>query len=371
MPNWELIRKKDFPITQKYIYLDHAAGGVIARPVYETADQFWRETLTAGDFLWRDWLRRKEDARRKIARFINADPREIAFVPNTSFGMNLIVDLFEEEGEVLASEMEFPASTVPWIYRKIPLRFLKARDNITRPEDFDRAIKPKTRIFVSSYVQYATGFRQDIRALSTIARKNGCYLVVNASQALGAFPIDVKAMGIDCLTANSYKWMLAGYGGGIVYIRKGILQKRKPRFVGWRSMEHPDRYDNRMIDLKREASRYEYGGSPFPNFFAFGAACDYLSSIGKEAIAKRILSLTQYLVDELKAGGIPVLSPLEPSMRSGIVIARVSNPEEACRKCYCEKIFVTPRGGGVRIAPHCYNTESDLDRVIRLLKKEK
>ncbi len=371
MPNWDQIRKRDFPVTRKYIYLDHAAGGVVARPVYEAAKRFWSEALNEGDFRWTDWLRGKEESRKKIARFINADPEEIAFIPNTSEGMNLIADLFQGEGEVLASEMEFPASTVPWLYRKMPVRFLKAAGNITLPSDFEEAVRPKTKIILSSCVQYASGYRQDIKLLSKIAKKNGCRFVVNASQALGAFPVDVKAMGIDALAANSYKWMLAGYGGGVLYIRKDILKKKAPRFAGWRSVRHPEYYNNQRIDVKWEASRYEYGGPAFPNFFAMAAACDYLSAIGKEAIAKRILSLTGYLAVELKRASVKVLSPLEPSMRSGIIIAKVSDPEAAAKRLFKDKIFVIPRGGGIRIAPHFYNNEADLDRVVELLRKEK
>ncbi|MBI4971849.1 MAG: aminotransferase class V-fold PLP-dependent enzyme [Candidatus Omnitrophica bacterium] len=369
MPNWDSIRKIDFPITQKFTYLDHAAGGVVSRPAFQAANEFWKQALREGDFRWIEWLERKEVARRQIAAFINAEPEEIAFVPNTSEGMNLIAELFDSKAEVIASDMEFPASTIPFLYRKFPVRFLKARGNKTLPEDFRKALRPKTKIIISSYVQYASGFRQNIRELSRVAKRHGAVLVVNASQALGAFPIDVKALGIDCLAANSYKWMLAGYGGGIVFVRKGLLRKRKPRFAGWRSVNEPDCYDNRRIDVKSEASRYEYGGPAFPNFFALGTACDYLTSIGKEAIAKRILSLTDYLVDELRAHSIPVLSPLEPEFRSGIVIAKVQNPAETSKKLFRHKIFAIPRGEGLRIAPHFYNNESDVDRLIRFLRK--
>ena len=371
MPDWDKLRKKDFPVTQKYTYLDHAAGGVVARPMYEAANQFWTQSLREGDFRWMEWLSRKEEARRKIAKFINADPAEIAFVPNTSEGMNLIAELFESDEEVLASEMEFPASTIPFLHRKFPFRFLKAPKNKTLPEDFEKAVRLKTKIIVSSYVQYATGFRQDISALSRVAKKQDMHLVVNASQALGAFPIDVKKMGIDCLAANSYKWMLAGYGGGIVYVRKGLLEKKKSRFAGWRSVENPDLHDNQRIDVKQEASRYEYGGPAFSNFFAMGAACDYLTSIGKEAIAKRILNLTQYLIDELKSNSIKVLSPLESEYRSGIVIAKILDPENVSKLLFQNKIFAIPRGGGLRIAPHFYNNEADLNRLIQLLTKGK
>jgi len=369
MNDWNKIREQDFPNAKNCIYLDHAAGGVISRPSHEAATQYWNESLEKGDFYWENWLSRKEEARSQIAAFINADPEEVSFVHSTSEGMNIIADLLGDDGDAMMSDMEFPASTVPWLHQKGSVQFLSAEQNKTLPENFNQSITSSTKTIVSSYVQYATGFKQDLNSLSQIAKEKEINFVVNCSQALGAFPVDVKAMGIDCLAGNSYKWMMAGYGGGVLYIRKDILKKRKPHFAGWRSVTNPDEYQNKNAELSLTGSQFEYGGPSFPNFFALAAACKYFSSLGKEDIKNRILFLTNYLIQQAQKNNISILSPLEPQHRSGIIILAVPEPQKACLKLYQKGIFVTPRGGGIRVAPHIYNNEEDINKLISGIKK--
>ncbi len=367
MIDWGKLRQEDFPSVKDYVYLDHAAGGLVSRPAFEAASGYWQESLNQGDFVWDEWLERKEEARRNVAQFINADPEEVAFVHSTSEGMNLIVDLLKSDGEVMMSDMEFPASTVPWLHQTEKVHFLSSEDNKTLPKLFKEKWSSSIKTILSSYVQYATGFRQDLKALSEIAKEREAHFVVNCSQALGAFPIDVKAMGVDCMTGNSYKWMMAGYGGGVLYIRKGLLESKKPSFAGWRSVDDPDRYDNKNTVLNPNCSRFEYGGPSFPSYFSLGAACSYFDSIGKKEIQERILFLTDYLIEQAQKKNIPALSPIEPEYRSGIVILKVSDPEKAAITLFKEKIFSIPRGGGLRVAPHFYNNEKDIDRLLYLL----
>ena len=359
---WSEIRA-DFPITERCIYLDHASGGPIPRPVYEKLPQYHTEHFKEADFAWPRWMERKEEVRRKAAEFINADPSEITFTTSTSQGINLIADMIAGSGKVLTNTSEFPSSTLPWLWRKTKLVWQKAEHGRISLKTLQKKLMPDIKTIVTSWVQYGTGFRQDLEALGKI--KGNRFLAVNATQGFGAMKVDVKKWNCDFLCTNSYKWMMAGYGGGILYVRKKWLEKFKPAFVSWRSMEEPDIMDNRKIKVRKDAARYEIGCPTFPMIFAVGAALDYFSQIGPEKIEKRVLELSGFAVQGLKKAGFEVLTPEEPENRAGIVIFKSKNPEKLRSRLLAEKIYLSVRGGALRIAPHFYNSFEDLETFIK------
>ena len=365
MPSfWQKIRK-DFPVTRSCIYLDHASGGPIPRPVHEKIITFYEEHVREGDLAWPRWIRRREEVREKVARFLHADPSEITFIQSTSQGMNWTAELLAGTGPVLTNESEFPSSTLPWIWRKAKLIWQKPDRGKISLAGLQALLSPSVKTVVTSFVQYASGFRQAMEALGKI--KGNRWLVVNATQGFGALPIDVKKWNVDFLMAASYKWLMAGYGGGVLYVRKKWLEHFRPASVGWRSMREPERMDNRRIDLKKDASRYEWGCPSFPTIFAVGAAVDYLSAIGIQKIEKRILELTDFAIRGLERRGFEIISPREQKYRSGIVVFKVKDPEKIWRRLLREKIYVSPRGGGLRLAPHFYNTFEELEILIKKL----
>ena len=367
MVNWSKIRK-DFPITKRFTYLDHASASPMPTPVYQAVRRYYDELGGFADFSWNRWITRREEIRKKVAQFIHAEPDEIAFTTSTSHGMNLIAELIAEKGAVLTNDLEFPATTVPWIWRNAKLKFLKSQNGTISLSSIRQDLTSGIKIILTSFVQYQTGFKQDLEALGRI--KGNRFLVVNATQGFGYLPIDVKRAKIDFLAANSYKWLMAGYGGGILYLSKKWIQKLKPDSCGWRSVVDPEAFDNRNAKPKQDASRYEYGCPPFPHIFAIGAAIEYLSGIGFENVWKRIRFLTDYLIERLGKEGFEILSPLAPSARSGIVVFRVKNAEKLTKHLLAKRIYVSPRGGGIRVAPHIYNTESDIKHLLKTLKEE-
>lgn len=365
MPSfWQKIRK-DFPIAKDCIYLDHAAGGPIPVPVLSKIQAHYQSNALKADFAWMDWISQREEVRKKVADFIHADPSEITFIQSTSQGMNLIADMISRQGTVLTNSCEFPSSTLPWIWRKSKMIFQEPDENEVSLLKMKSLLSPSVKTLVTSFVQYSTGFRQNMEALGQM--KGGRYLVVNATQGFGAFPVDVQKWNVDFLCTNSYKWLMAGYGGGVLYIRKKWLSKFKPSSIGWRSMAEPERMDNLRIDVKRDASRYEMGCPPFPAIFAVGAAVDYLSSIGMERIQKRILELTDFAIEALEKKGYEVVSPREPKHRSGIVVFKMEKAQTLWKRLLAKKIYVSARGAGIRVAPHFYNSFEDIEKLVRAL----
>lgn len=360
---WEELRS-DFPALQRHVYLNAAACSPTPRTVREAVTAFYRELEEGGDVHWAQWLERREDVRAKVARLLGAEPAEIAFVPNTSTGMNLVVDLLAGEGAVLSDELEFPTVTLPWIHRGIPVHFLPAVEGIVRLESFSAADAPRAATIAISHVQFSNGCRQDLAAFGAL--KEHRRLVVSASQGLGAFPVDVKACRIDALACAGHKWLCAGYGTGLLYASRELLARHPPRAIGWLSVEHPFRFDNARYALRPDARRVEMGCPSFAAIFALGAAADYLLDLGIPAIAERVLSLNTYLTTQLEREGFAVLSP-GGEHRSGQTLCEVADPPRAVAFLEEFGVLVTQKPEGIRISTHFYNDESDIDACVRAL----
>lgn len=363
--DWAAIRK-DFPVTRKWLYMDHASAGPIPRPVYEDAQATLKEYHQLSDLCFDHWQSRKEEVRGKIAALIGAHADEIGFTHNTSEGMNIICDHLPDAPEVITATLEFPSSTVPWIYRRKPVRWVKPRDGKLAVEDYRRQMRKKSGVIVSSFVQFVNGFRQDLPALG--AAKGNHSFVVNGTQGIGVFPLDVRKSRIDALATNSYKWFLGGYGGGFVYLSRKLLAKGRPAYAGWRSVETKTYLANRDFTLRKDAARCEYGCPNFLNIFMLGSIIDYRRAIGYENIRERIVSLTDQLIEGLQRLGLEIDSPLEPKHRSGIVVFRHADPVPLAKALFRRRVYVNPRGAGIRVAPHFYNNPADIAKFLKILK---
>lgn len=367
MIDWKEVRK-DFPITKRFTCLDHASASPMPRPVYEAVLRYYNELGSFADFSWGRWIARREEIRQNIARFIGAKPEEIAFTSSTSHGMNLIAELIADQGGVLTNALEFPTTTVPWIHRKAALTFLKPQNGVISTEAIQKNLTPKMKTILTSFVQYQNGFRADLEAIGRL--KGNRFFVVNAAQGFGYLPIDVRSAQIDFLAANSYKWLMAGHGGGILYANEKWIRKFRPHSAGWQSVLRPELFDNRHAFLKPTAARYEYGSPPFPSIFAIGAAIEYISELGIENVWQRIKFLTDVLIGELKKRGFQISSPLDLKMRSGIVVFGVKNAVKLTNQLLARRFYVSPRGEGIRVAPHLYNTEAEIHSFIKALGEE-
>lgn len=363
-PDWQKLRQ-DFLNTKNTVYLDHAAGGPIPAPVRRQIEDHLKQNAEEADFAWPKWMKRVESVRQRVAAHINAEPEEVTFTHSTSHGMNLIAELIADQGKVLTNTDEFPTSTLPWIWRGAELVFQQSDQSVISIDKIKAALQPDVKTILTSYVQYGTGFRQDLESVGKM--KGDRYLAVNATQGFGALPIDFKGWNADFLCSNSYKWLMAGYGGGILAVRKPLLEKLKPKSVGWRSMRDADLMQNQKIDLLPDANRYEMGCASFATITAVGAAVEYFDSIGIANIEKRILVLTDYLIDQASKKSFEIASSLDPAHRSGIVIIAMNNAEQIWRRLLGHQIFVSPRGKGIRVAPHFYNTEEEIDFFISKL----
>jgi selenocysteine lyase/cysteine desulfurase len=251
--------------------------------------------------------------------------------------------------------------------RRIPVQLVESVAGAVAIDDIRKAMNVRTGIICMSHVQYSSGFRIDLEALGDA--KGGHALVVNAAQSAGAFEIDVKRMKIDALSATGHKWMLSGYGSGFVYLSRELLERSKPRAIGWLSVEDPYGDRNNEIHLRHDAAaRTELGCPHFAGMFALGASVDLIATIGMMNIEARALELNRFLTTRLSESGPRVLSPLtDERMRSAETLVEVNDPTGVVSKLAEQKIIVTKKPQGIRVATHFFNNEADVERLIGAL----
>jgi cysteine desulfurase / selenocysteine lyase len=368
MINWDDIRAQ-FPVTTRSVYLNTAAAGPLAESTAKAGAFYYEQMMNDGDIHWDEWLARREEVRARVAAFINAEREEIGFTTNTSVGMNLIVDALEKHGEVISCDLEFPVTTIPWMHRRIPVHIVKSVEGVVRPEDLRAAMNTRTGIVSMSYVQYSNGFRSDLEELASIKGRHA--LVVNASQASGAFEIDVKRMKIDALCATGHKWMLSGYGSGFVYISRELMAASRPRAIGWLSVQDPYGDRNNEVHLRHDVSaRVELGCPHFAGIFALGTSIEMMQSIGISNIEARVLELNRKLTARLNEIGWKVLSPLgNEKFRSAETLVRADNPAQVVNQLAEAKILVTEKPQGFRVATDFFNNEDDIESLIHRLHR--
>ena len=330
--------------------------------------RYFDEMLLFGDSCWDDWLQRTDQVRDKVAQHLGASKEEIAFAPNTSMAMGMIAHLLKDSGEVLTMEDEFPSSTLPWLNLGFALDYVASEQGICSVGAIGKALRPEHRILVISYVQYKTGFRQDLAETASFCKSANLKLVVNATQAMGIFPLDVRENGIDFLVFSGLKWACAGYGAAGLYISNPYLQDALP-LAGWRSVQSPENMNNHLLRLKPEASVLEAGSPAFPAIFALGGALDLLSRIGREACMNRVLHLSRILENKLRENGFPVLYSFPEEHRSGIIMLKTGNARTLVSELSRKNILVSARGDGLRISVNIYNNEEDIERLIEALQE--
>ncbi len=373
--NWQRTRSF-FPVTRELVYLNHAGVAPISTRVDEALRRYADEATRMGAFQYPTAFDAEvERVRGRAAALLHAEPDEVAFVKNTTEGLGLIAAGLDWQpgDQVLTCDLEYPSNVYPWWSlrdRGVETVMLRSRDGRLSLEHVDEALKnPRTRLLALSSVEYGSGFRNDLEALGALCRERGVLFCVDAIQSLGCLPLDPGAWGVDFLAADGHKWLCSLEGCGIFYCARSMLDRLVPRIVGWRSVTDNTDYDRYHMDLQPSAGRFEEGTPNTAGIFGLGAAIDLVLELGIDAIAERVLALTDQLVAGLTAVGADLRSPRAPGETSGIVSFSLGDEpaKRTVTRLRRAKVFTVARRDGVRASPHYYNTEAELDRLLEAL----
>lgn len=380
-----------FPAVTRATYLNAAAASPLSEPVHRAITDHYREALEQGDVGFMAWLDRKEAARAKLAWLCGGTPAEIAFTGSTSVSFNLVARMLQARGvtEIVTLAGEFPSTTLPFLNLGFTLRVVRPReDGAYAVEDLAAAITPRTGAIAVSAVQYASGYRIDLGAVSQLCRARGLLFAVNVVQALGQVPIDVRAIHADFACGTSHKWLMGGYGVGWLYVRQGLLAEGPLPMAGWLSTQAPAMAMDNLAQaemqpdanprvfsaaggrFRSEASALEAGSPAWGPLFGLDAALELLLSVGIDPIRAHIAGLQRTLRQGLRSKGFVPTAPDDPAVGSGICVVPVDGaPTEVARALFQAGVVLSPRGGGLRIATHLFNTAEDVERLFWALDK--
>lgn len=367
--------RSEFPITQRCVFMNHAAISPLSMRVVNTVETLFREFSYYGSEYYPKWAKRIEEIRRLFATLIHADPNEIAFVSNTSQGLSAIAEGLDwKEGDgVLIARPDFPANVYPWmnLERKgVKVHYFERNRGRFSIEEVDKALSPGTRLLSVSSVDFATGFLCDLEALGEFCRRKGLFLCVDAIQSLGLIPLDVKKYGIHFLASGGHKWLLSAMGCGGLFVSRDVDNRVHPVQVGWKSVVQEEEFFKIQFDLKPDALRFEPGTMNVAGIYALGAAIELLMEVDVEKAYAHVIALNDLLYEGLNERKVRIVTPMGANERSGILsFIPSTNPKSLYDFLTKEMIRVSLRNQMIRLSPHFYNNKEDIERFFEALDR--
>ena len=368
--------RKLFPVTRKLIYFNHAAVSPMSTRAAKALERQVKEQMEYAVEREDLWEERAEKGRRLAAKMLNAKPGEIAFVKNTTEGLNLFArGLDWKKGDrVILPRVEFPANVYPWLSleaRGVNLDFINEKHGRILVEDIEKKIVRRTRVVAISFVEFSSGFRNDLERIGKICRRRGVHLVVDGIQGVGALRLDVKKCNISALSAGGHKWLLSPQGTGLFYCPGRLMRKLDHPAPGWMSVRGWTDYYNFKYDLFKDSRRYESAQRNLLGLCGLAEALKLIDELGIKSVEKRILEITDYLCDCLEERGFEIFSSRREGEKSGIVsfFVRGRNPEKVRESLRRKGIIVSARDGRLRASPHYYNSLEEVDRFVKALPR--
>jgi selenocysteine lyase/cysteine desulfurase len=395
MLNVEAIRA-DFPGSTQQVYLNAAGVGLPPRSAVEAVQR--AATLLGhgpGEMGYKAYYqaigaptgRAKEEA----ARLLHATPQEIAFIDDTTMGLNIALAAipFSRGDNLVLCDLEYPQVAISAAYpqqrHNIEIRVAHHRNGLVTIDDYARLIDKRTRVLLVSSVQWINGLRMDLTAFSQLAREHNCFLVVDAIQQLGAIPLDLSQLQVDFLAAGAQKWLNAPFGTGLLYVRTATLDKVQPGLAhglfafaeppgGWvRYLGDPSLTPFVALPLAPDARKFEIHGMPKTMGTAgLAESLSYVNKLDPQAVTEHILGLGDFLIEELQRRNIKVWTQKARQLRSGIVTCEpfpdAEQVHRLTQKLEQRRIYPSVRYcsgvGGLRVSIHYYTSRSDVEALL-------
>jgi len=369
-PDFEALRQ-EFPTTERWAHFDVARKAPLPRCVEGAMHEFMRDVYErAGETAFS--MEQVEQARVAVARLVGVPAQTLAFIRNTSEGLNILAQgLGLEAGDkVLLSELEHENNVYPWRRLEgqgVEVCVVRARDGRLPVEAFVEEMDSRTRVVTVSWVAYANGCRMDLPSLGRSCRERGIWLIVDGIQGVGVLNSPLTDLGADAVVCGGHKALLGLAGAGFMYCRQELIPKVDPPYAAKFSFTHNDRWA-KDLELSLDAHRFEYGNPNFLGIWVLRRSAELIMSIGLEHIEARVRALTTQLLTLAADRGLAISTPRPWQERAGIVGLQIPDPEKTARELRARNIIVSAKDGLLlRVAPHFYNTEAEVERLVEAL----
>lgn len=367
--------RSNFPYLETgRIYFNHASTGPISKSVREKLNEIITEKSESEIDGFKKFLQASAETKNLLGEMIGAENDRIAFVDNTSNGINILAQgLKWKRGErILLNDLEFPANVYPFLNLQkdgVEVDIVKSKNGIVSAEDIIENIKPETKLISISQVQFLTGYRVDLEKLGRVCKEKEIILSVDAIQGLGAVKLDIKKQNIDFISCGSQKWLLGLQGFGFIYISEELQKRISPRYVGWISVHDAWNLLDYNLKLKSNAECFQGGTINTLGVFALNTSLKFFREYGFDFIEENVTANSAYLIEKLENMGLePVLKGIPKSNTAGIVSFKSAESEKLFTGLAVEDINCAVREGMIRFSPHFYNVKEEIDKVIDILK---
>ncbi|MBN1449055.1 MAG: aminotransferase class V-fold PLP-dependent enzyme [Bacteroidetes bacterium] len=366
--------RSEFPfLSTGMIYLNHAATGPWSRYVERRVQAHVRGRTDGPIDIFQDTIRLIGEARAMAAEMLGTDPARVAFVLNTSEGLNILAQGLDwKTGDrVLLIDQEFPSNIYPFINLRgkgVEIDFVPQRNGRIELDDIERALTPRTRILAVSWVQFLSGFTLDLAALKDLCAPHGTLLSVDAIQGVGGIRLDLRNTPVDFLAAGVQKWQLGPQGVGIVYVSERAQEMIRQAHLGWISVANAWNFFNYGQELQPDARRYENGTFNSIGISGYHGALEFFRTVGFDRVDEMVRANAAHLYAKAQEMDFTVVTPENPCERAGIVTLRHERAEEVQRTLQENGMVVSARVGHIRISPHFYNTPDEIDTVLDAIR---
>jgi kynureninase len=375
----ELLKwRSEFPILDKTVYLISHSLGAMPRQTFERLQEYAQVWATRGVRAWAEgWWDMPVRLGNEVARIIGADPDTVVMHQNVSICQSLILSCLDPQpkrNKIVYEGLNFPS--VMYVYEahardgRFRIETVPSPDGITIPlERMLEAIDEETLLVPISHVLFKSGFLQDARAIIERAHEVGAMVVLDTYQSAGTVPFSVKDLNVDFATGGSVKWLCGGPGAGYLYVRPDLQAKLEPRTTGWMAHEAPFAFESGAIRYAPGIARFLHGSPAIPALYAAQSGYSIINEIGVERIRAKSLRQTARLIELAEEAGFRVTSPSDSARRGGTITIADEHAAAVTAELIRREFIVDYRpGAGVRISPHFYTLDEELDLVIREMK---
>ena len=370
--------RSEFPILDKTVYLISHSLGAMPRATYDRLHEYAETWATRGVRAWAEgWWDMPLTVGDEVARIIGADPGTVVMHQNVSVCQALVLSCLEptpQRNKIVYSELNFPS--VMYVYEahardgKLKIEIVESDDGITVPlERMLAAIDETTLLVPFSHVLFKSAFLQDAKAIIDRAHEVGAMVVLDTYQSAGTVPFSVKEMNADFATGGSVKWLCGGPGAGYLYVRPDLQTKLEPKTTGWMAHQEPFSFDTKLR-YANNISRFLHGSPAIPALYAAQSGYKIINEIGVDKIREKSTRQTNYLIELAEEAGFKVTSPKDVRQRGGTVTVAHEHAAAVAKELIRREFIIDYRpGAGIRISPHFYTTDNELELVIREMKK--